>query len=160
MRILLVASMLILACSRATDRAPVVFGSTSDPDSQIVGEFVAKRLEDAGCTVERRFDLGDAVTTDALLLSGEIDAYVESQRTALVDVLGEPLPETRRVETVLRPLSINRGLDWSPPLGVGDLAVTFRKDIDEKCRAASRALMRTAYTVDAAELERMRRERR
>jgi glycine betaine/choline ABC-type transport system substrate-binding protein len=147
----------LVACWGGGSGEALVIGAKSDLDSRILGERVAGRLETEGCRVERRFDLGSAKATDAALVAGNIDAYVESQKVALLEILGQPDPQTNRIETVLRPLYVNRGLFWSPPLGEGDLAVVYRRDIDRKCRAASRAVMRLAYLVDEKSMEALRR---
>ncbi|HEX7708465.1 MAG TPA: hypothetical protein VF701_18530 [Thermoanaerobaculia bacterium] len=147
----------LFSCWGGGSGEALVIGAKSDLDSRILGERVATHLETEGCRVERRFDLGDAKAADAVLVAGTIDAYVESQRVALLEILGQPDPQTNRIETVLRPLYVNRGLFWSPPLGEGDLAVVYRRDIDGKCREASRALMRVAYIVDEASMKALRR---
>lgn len=125
----------------------MIFGAK--PADAVLAERVARKLESSGCTVTRRFDLANAIEGDRLLASGAIDATIESQRVALLQILKEPEPQSMTVETALRPLYVNRGLLWSPPLGRGDLGVVFRKDIDRKCREATRALMRAAYIADA-----------
>jgi osmoprotectant transport system substrate-binding protein len=160
MRRVCVIVLLLAACWRDPDRAPVVIGATSSADSAILGALVAERLESAGCRVERRFGLGNSPAADAALVEGRIDAYVESQRVALLEILKEPEPQSMRVETALRPLYIDRGLFWSPPLGTGDMAVVYRRDIDKKCRAASRALMKVVSLVDEERMERLRREQK
>lgn len=139
-------ALLLAGCFQGPDRAPVILGA-KPADAQLA-ERVAKKLESARCSVTRRFDLANAVEGDRLLTSGAIDATIESQRVALLEILKKPEPQAMTVETALRPLYVNRGLLWSPPLGRGDLAVTFRKDIDNKCREATRALMRVAYIAD------------
>lgn len=136
----------LAGCFQGPDRAPVILGAKR-PDAALA-ERVAQQLEKSGCRVVRRFDLASAADADRAVTSGAVDATLESQRTALVDVLKKPVPESMTIEHVVRPQYINRGLLWSPPLGRGDLAVVFRKDIDRKCREATRALMRTAYIAD------------
>jgi osmoprotectant transport system substrate-binding protein len=160
MRRVAVIVLLLAACWRDPDRAPVAIGATTNADSAILGALVAERLESAGCRVERHFGLGDSTAADTALVEGRIDAYVESQRVALLEILKKPEPESMRIETTLRPLYIDRGLFWSPPLGTGDLAVVYRRDIDRKCRAASRALMKVVSLVDEEHMERLRREQK
>jgi hypothetical protein len=142
----LLLSLLFLGCFEGPDRAPVVFGAKRG-DAELA-ERVAKKLESSGCTVTRRFDVANAVEGDRLLDSGAIDVTIESQRVALIEILKKPEPQAMTIETALRPLYVNRDLLWSPPLGRGDLAVVFRKDVDRKCREATRALMRVAYIAD------------
>ncbi len=139
-------SLAVAACFQGPDREPVVFGAKAADVA--LAERVIRKLESAGCRVERRFDLANSIDADRALVSGAIDATIESQRVALVDILKKPASDSMTVEHALRPLYINRGLLWSPPLGRGDLGVVFRKDIDRKCREATRALMRVAYIAD------------
>ncbi|HEX2833602.1 MAG TPA: hypothetical protein VHW00_11335 [Thermoanaerobaculia bacterium] len=147
MRNVVLLSFLLAGCFEGPDRAPVIFGAK--PADAVLAERVAKKLESSGCRVTRRFALANAVEGDRLLASGAIDATIESQRVALLEILKQPEPQSMTVETALRPLYVNRGMLWSPPLGRGDLGVVFRKDIDRKCREATRALMRVAYIADA-----------
>jgi glycine betaine/choline ABC-type transport system substrate-binding protein len=146
----------LVACWGGGSGEALVIGAKNDVDTRILGEKVARHLESEGCRVERQFDLEDAKAADTALVAGRIDAYVESQRIALLEILGQSDPQTNRIETVLRPLYVNRGLFWSPPLGEGDLAVVYRRDIDRKCRAASRAMMRLAYIVDETSMKALR----
>jgi glycine betaine/choline ABC-type transport system substrate-binding protein len=135
-------------CFRGPDRAPVVLASKSSEAA--LAERVAKKLTAAGCRVTRRFDLQSSVDADRAMENGAIDAYLESQRTALTVVLGKKIPTEMSVENAIRPPYVNRGMLWSPPLGRGDLAVVFRKDVDQKCREATRAFMRVAYVAEDA----------
>lgn len=143
---LFLMTLTIAACFKGPDREPVVFGAK--PADAALAELVAKKLESSGCRVVRRFDLANSIEADRALMSGAIDGYIESERVALVDILKKPAPQSMTVELAVRPLYINRGLLWSPPLGRGDLGVVFRKDVDRKCREATRAMMRVAYIAD------------
>jgi glycine betaine/choline ABC-type transport system substrate-binding protein len=143
----LFATLLLVACKQSPDRAPVTLGSRAEHAG--LAERVARKLEQGGCRVQRQFDLASAIVAHDALEAGRIDATLESQRVALVEVLKLPVPQSLTIENVLRPQYVNRGLLWSPPLGRGDLAVVFRKDIDRKCREATRALMRVAYLAEA-----------
>lgn len=140
--------IVLTACWGGADREPVIVGAKSGAESEKFAELVVTALERAGCRVERRYGLGGPVESDAALTAGRIDAYVESQRIALLEVLQEPEQESMRIENIVRPAYVNRDLYWSPPIGSGDLAAVFRRDIDQKCRAASRALMRVAYAAE------------
>lgn len=138
----LAATLLVVACNPPPARA-VRLGSKSDPESRAVAETVARRLEHAGCPVERRFDLPDSGTADRALVAGEIDAYVESHAIALTQILKKPELPGPAAETAVRGAYIRRNLLWAPPLGTRDLAVVYRKPVDERCRAASRTFMAT-----------------
>lgn len=143
---LVIVLLLSAGCFEGPDREPLTFGAK--PADAALGEKVAKRLEAAGCRVTRRFDLASTLDADRALVAGEIDGYIESPRVALTEVLKKEVPESMTIEQRVRPQYVNRGMLWSPPLGRGELAVVFRKDIDQKCREATRALMRVAYIAD------------
>ena len=61
----------------------VVIGSTNFTEQEIVAEMYALALEDAGVTVERRFQLGSREVVLPALQSGDIDLYPEYVGTAL-----------------------------------------------------------------------------
>ena len=140
--IAVVAALLVTSCG-APPASAVRLGSKSDPESRAVAETIARRLEAAGCPVERRFDLNDSVSADRALMAGEIDAYVESHAAALTQVLKKPELPGPSAETEVRSAYIRRNLLWAPPIGASDLAVVYRKPVDERCRAASRTFMAT-----------------
>jgi osmoprotectant transport system substrate-binding protein len=56
---------------------PVVVGSANFAESLILGNMYALALEDAGLTVERRFNLGSREVYFQALANGEIDAFPE-----------------------------------------------------------------------------------
>jgi glycine betaine/choline ABC-type transport system substrate-binding protein len=143
----LILTIALAGCFQGPDRAPVVLGAKRGDAA--LAERVAKKIESANCRVVRRFDLASSIDADRAMDAGAIDAYLESERTALIDVLKLPVSQAVSIEQTVRPVYVNRGMLWSPPLGRGDLAVVFRKDIDRKCREATRALMRVAYIADA-----------
>lgn len=140
--------LLLTACDRSTSRAPVRMGSKSDAESTAIAETVALRLERAGCEVERRFRLGSSVVLDRALRAGELDAYVESHAAALTQVLGQKAQAGPAAEASVRIAYVKANVVWAPPVGVGDHAVVFRKGIDDRCRAASRAFMATGSSFE------------
>src|SRR5688572_20011316 len=137
MRRTLLLVLLALSCDWSSSRAPLRIGSKAD-DSVTIAEAVAQRLESAGCTVERKFRLGTTLALDRALRAGEIDAYVESHAAALTQVLRQKEQAGPAAETAVRIAYVKANLVWAPPIGIGDYAVVFRKNIDERCRAASR----------------------
>lgn len=149
--------ILVAACQRDTNRAPVVVGALRTGDSAILSGLIARRLEMAGCRADRRFTYADAAAIDRALGAGEVDVYVESHRAAVRAVLRVEPREAADNETRVRTAWIKRDLVWAPSIGLGDYAAVFRKDIDEKCRAASRTLMATAYSVDEKAMAGLRR---
>jgi glycine betaine/choline ABC-type transport system substrate-binding protein len=153
--VLLLSLVMVAACERRSpDRAPVVVGATTTPESKRLAELVATRLEAAECRVQRRFDGGSAADVDAKLGRGDIDVYVGSHAISIRDVLRRDPGEAPDNETKVRAAWLRRDLVWAPGLGVGDYAPVFRKDIDEKCRSASRTLMRMAYAGDPGKVTR------
>jgi glycine betaine/choline ABC-type transport system substrate-binding protein len=139
---LAVLLLMMMACDRSSSRAPVRLGAKSDSSASLA-EAVAARLEKAGCAVEREFGLGDSVAVDRALRAGEVDAYVESHAAALTQVLRKKAKPDAGAEALVRIAYVRANLVWAPPLGSGDYAVVFRKDVDERCRAASRTFMAT-----------------
>ena len=138
--------LLGVACDRLS--VPVRIGAASNVDSRILAETVARQLERAGCPVERLYRLGDTRTLDRKLRNGELDAYVESQQVALTQILRKAGRHAPATETLVRSEYLKEDLLWAPPIGVGDYAVVFRKSVDRRCRAAARAFMGTASTLD------------
>src|SRR5437660_6933538 len=84
--------LLTLACARTP---PVVVGSKNFTESVILGEMLAQKLESAGCTVDRRLNLGGTLVCDAAIASGSLDSYVEYSGTALTAILHHPAIKDR-----------------------------------------------------------------
>ena len=114
MRRLLFAALLLAACRQKA----IVVGSKNFTESVILGEIVAQRLEKAGCTVERKLDLGGSLVCDRAITSGGLDVYPEYSGTALTAIFHRPLSGDRGavMEEVRRDYE-NRGLRWGPALG-------------------------------------------
>jgi len=149
MRRSLLVVLLFLACDRSTSREPVRVGAKSDEQSAAIAENVARRLELAGCVVERRMRMGDAVSVGRALRDGAIDAYVESHGVALTQILRRKAQPGPAAEAEVRIAYVKENLVWAPPVGVGDYAVVFRKNVDDRCRNASRTFMATGSMLDA-----------
>ncbi|MEO8379080.1 MAG: glycine betaine ABC transporter substrate-binding protein [Acidobacteriota bacterium] len=143
MRRFLLAALLLSACNRSVSREPVRIGSKSDDRSTAIAESVARRLERAGCVVERHLRLGDSVTLDRALEGAVIDAYVESHSAALTQILRRKTQPGPEAEAEVRIAYVKKNLVWAPPVGSRDDAVVFRKSVDERCRSASRTFMAT-----------------
>src|SRR5213079_285082 len=100
---------LLTACRQQT----IVVGSKNFTESVLLGEIVAQRLEKAGCTVERKLDLGGTLVCDRAIVSGGLDVYPEYSGTALTAILQRP-PHGDRGEVmgeVARAYQ-KRGLRW------------------------------------------------
>ena len=107
---------LLLGCAREAPK--IVVGSKNFTESVLLGEIVAQKLESAGCTVERRANMGGTIICDTALASGAIDAYVEYSGTALTAILRKSIQNDRTAVTRLVAAEYaKRGLQWGPDLG-------------------------------------------
>ncbi|HET7435065.1 MAG TPA: glycine betaine ABC transporter substrate-binding protein [Thermoanaerobaculia bacterium] len=129
MRKLLCAALLLAACSRGNSRAPVVVASKNFTESVLLGEIVAQKLESAGCTVDRRLNMGGTMIVDQAITAGSVDVYVEYSGTALTAILKQPsLAGAQAVEEAVRNAYVKRELNWGPPLGFNNtFAMIVRK---------------------------------
>ena len=105
-RIVIVLTLALLTC-RGKD--PIVVGSKNFTESVILGEIIAQRLEKAGCTVERKLDLGGTLVCHRAITSGALDVYPEYSGTALHAILGGKGDVAAEYAKL--------GLTWGPPLG-------------------------------------------
>lgn len=105
-KIAIVLTLVLLTC-RAKD--PIVVGSKNFTESVILGEIIAQRLERAGCTVERKLDLGGTLVCHRAITSGALDVYPEYSGTALHAILGGKGDVAAEYAKL--------GLTWGPPLG-------------------------------------------
>ena len=116
MRRFLVALLILgSACSR---KETIAVGSKNFTESVLLGEIIAQRLESAGCTVDRKLDLGGTLVCDKAIVSGDLDVYPEYSGTALTAILKRPISSDRAA--VMRDVQgdyAKRGLQWGPPLG-------------------------------------------
>lgn len=117
MRRLLLAVLILAAC-RAEQASTIVVGSKNFTESVILGELLAQTLEKAGCTVERRLNLGGTLVVDRAIRAGEIHAYVEYSGTALTAILNHPTSRRpAEVTDLVRLDYANSSLHWGPNLG-------------------------------------------
>lgn len=108
----------MLALLSCRSRETIVVGSKNFTESVLLGEIIAQRLEKAGCTVDRKLDLGGTLVCDRAILAGSLDVYPEYSGTALTAVLHRDIKSDRQavmglVESEYR----KRGLRWGPALG-------------------------------------------
>jgi osmoprotectant transport system substrate-binding protein len=78
------------ATTAAASNAPkgkIVVGSKNFTESKLTAEMYAQALENAGFTVERKFDLGTVDIAQAAIVKGDIGLYPEYTGTALLNVL-------------------------------------------------------------------------
>lgn len=98
----------------AADLGEVVVGSTNFDEQELVAEMYALALEDAGFTVERRYQLGSREVVLPALTAGEIDVYPEYVGTALEflnDGAGEATSDTEASLELLRGYFAEQGVD-------------------------------------------------
>jgi glycine betaine/choline ABC-type transport system substrate-binding protein len=113
-------ALLAFACGGGGggEKTPIVVGSKNFTESVILGELVAQKLESAGCSVERRLNMGGTFVCDTAIRSGAIDAYVEYSGTALTAILKQPSQNDRAaVGRAVREAYAKAQLAWSPALG-------------------------------------------
>lgn len=120
MRRLAFALLFLAACS--PEKRTIVVGSKNFTESVILGEVVAQTLERAGCTVDRKLNMGGTFVCDAAMTAGSLDAYVEYSGTALEAILKQPKADVVAAYA-------KRGLHWGPPLGFNNtFAMIVRRD--------------------------------
>ena len=101
----------------------LVVGSTNFDEQELVAEMYALALEQAGFTVERRYQLGAREVVLPALESGEIDVYPEYVGTALEflnDGAGEATADTEATTELLREAFAERGVDVLEPAEAQD----------------------------------------
>ncbi|MGQ9894628.1 MAG: glycine betaine ABC transporter substrate-binding protein [Roseiflexus sp.] len=85
------------------DTAPIRIGSKNFTEAILVAEMYALALENAGMTVERKFNLGATPVAHTALVNGEIDLYPEYTSTGLLEVLKQtPLPDAQAILAAIR----------------------------------------------------------
>ncbi len=143
---MLVVALLIAACAR---KSAIVVGSKNFTESVLLGEIVAQRLERAGCTVSRKFDLGGTLVCDSAISAGGLDVYPEYSGTALTAILHRPINGDRQwVMTTVGAEYARRGLHWGPALGFENTfaMVVRRADADRLSLHTISDLHRVAET--------------
>src|SRR6266511_415244 len=111
-----IALMLAASCHRGSQ--PIVVGSKNFTESVLLGEIIVQRLEKAGCSVQRKLDLGGTLVCDRAITTGGIDVYPEYSGTALTAILHRPASRDR--QAVMKQVQADyarRQLHWGPPLG-------------------------------------------
>lgn len=137
-RILLALALLVLATS-CTRKQTIVVGSKNFTESVLLGEIIAQRLEGAGCTVDRKLDLGGTLVCDKAIVSGDLDVYPEYSGTALTAILKRPISADR--DAVMRDVQseyAKRGLQWGPPLGFENTFAIIVRRADAEQRGLRR----------------------
>lgn len=82
---------------------PIAIGSKNFTEAILVAEMYALMLEDAGFTVERKFNLGATPVAQAALQSGDIDLYPEYTSTGLLEVLKQqPIADAAGIVAAVR----------------------------------------------------------
>ena len=114
MKRVLLAALLLAACRQKS----IVVGSKNFTESVLLGEIVAQRLESAGCSVERKLDLGGTLVCDRAVAAGQLDVYPEYSGTALTAILHrKQIGDRKTVMDEVGREYARRGLRWGPALG-------------------------------------------
>ena len=132
MKRLVIALLLVAACGGEKQK-PVVVGSKNFTESVILGELAAQTLERAGCTVDRRLNMGGTFVCDTAIRSGAIDVYAEYSGTAFTAILKQQSTSDRTaVDNAVRDAYAKAGLTWSPALGFNNTfaMIVRRADAD------------------------------
>jgi osmoprotectant transport system substrate-binding protein len=97
--------------------APIIISSKDFNEQFIISEMYALLLEDAGFTIERKFNLGNTPLVHAALQNGEVDLYPEYTGTGLLTVLKEPsISDPQQVyDTVSTKYREQFGIVWLDP---------------------------------------------
>jgi osmoprotectant transport system substrate-binding protein/osmoprotectant transport system permease protein len=129
--LLLVAGVVWL--SARTTTAQVAVGSKNFTEQIVLGEIVARALEDEGLPVARRLNLGGTFICDRAVRSGDIDIYVEYTGTAVTAVFHEPVPHDPRVAfDRTRELYARQGLTAQAPLGFNNTFAILVRSADAR----------------------------
>jgi osmoprotectant transport system substrate-binding protein len=114
---------LAAACgTRGGGAVTLKVGSKDFTEEFILAEMYALLLEDAGFTVERKFNLGGTPVAHAALEKGDIDLYPEYTSTGLLTVLKEsPIQDPAAVlEAVRKGYKEKHNLAWLEPAAFND----------------------------------------
>lgn len=130
--LLLVGTIAVWPKTRADSSSgmPIRVGSKNFTEQLILGELIAQKLEQAGLSVERQFNLGGTMICHEAMRAGELDVYVEYTGTALVSVLEREASSdsVRVLEDVRRGYREEFDLEWMEPLGFNNTyAITVRQ---------------------------------
>lgn len=135
---LLLAAGMLAGCRAPS--ATLKVGSKDFTESFLLAEMYALLLEDAGFTVERRFNLGGTPVAHAALQKGDISLYPEYTSTGLLTVLKDkPLGDAAAiVEAVRKGYRERFGLVWLDPAPFNNTqALATTKALAEKHRLAT-----------------------
>lgn len=112
--------LLAVACGQEPG---VVVGSTNFDEQEIVASMYAAVLEEAGISVERRFQLGSREVVLPALTSGEIDLYPEYLGTVLgflTDGAVEPTTDTQETAELVQEAFSEDGIEVLEPAPAED----------------------------------------
>lgn len=109
------------ATGGATGKVKV--GSKNFTEALITGELYALLLENAGFTVERKFDLGATGVAQTAITGGGIDLYPEYTSTGLLEVLKKTetiADKTELIDTLRKEYEAQYKLTWLEPAAFND----------------------------------------
>ncbi len=104
---------------------PIRVASKNFNESYLLAEMLARLLEDAGYSVERRFGLGGTLICFEAMINDEIDLYVEYTGTLAQTILGRPqLVGQNALNTALA----SRNIELLDPIGFNNsYAIAVRR---------------------------------
>lgn len=139
--VLLVGTIAVWPKNIATAGQPAIrVGSKNFTEQLILGELIARKLEQAGLPVERKFNLGGTMICHEAMRAGELDIYVEYTGTALVSVLErDASSDSEQVLKDVRDAYRQKfDIEWMQPLGFNNAyAITVRRQTAEQLNLTS-----------------------
>lgn len=121
--------LLLLAAGCGADRQPLVVGSKSSPENQLVAEAVAQLAEASDIPVVRRIGLDSTRQALEALKRGDIDVYPEYSGTGLAMLGVASIRDPDRAMALVRERFAPLSLGWSDPLGFeGHYALAMLSD--------------------------------
>lgn len=119
--------LIIWGVSCAPSRETITVGAKHFNEGYILGEMIAFVLEDAGYTVDRRFNLGGTAVAFEGLRNGAIDVYPEYTGTISAEIL--KLPNTPSFSQLMDRVKQEFNLEISDPYGFDNTyALLIKKD--------------------------------
>ncbi|HLT24352.1 MAG TPA: glycine betaine ABC transporter substrate-binding protein [Ignavibacteria bacterium] len=128
---LLLSILFLLLIVNATHSQTISVGAKAFNEGYILAEIQAQLLEDAGFTVERKFNLGGTLICFEALKNGEIDTYPEYTGTISEEIL--KLNNTPSEDELRSQLITQYNLNISQSYGFNNTyALTMKRETAEK----------------------------
>jgi osmoprotectant transport system permease protein len=149
-RVLFIGSLFSLWClcsaSWAQTKETITVGAKHFNEGYILGEMIAFVLEDAGFTVDRRFNLGGTAVAFEGLRKGAIDVYPEYTGTISAEILKMPNPPP--FSQLMDRVQQDFNLEISDPFGFDNTyALLVKKDKAQELEISSLSDLRAHPTL-------------